>query len=62
MSTGKLKNMKFTVSHFWGEKLPTNNSEDRTPIMLGQAIAMDDEQTRQWTLWEACLNWKAMVK
>ena len=35
MSTGKLKNMKFKVSHFGSEKRPTNNSEDRIPTMLG---------------------------
>ena len=34
MSTGKLKNMKFKASHFWGEKRPTKNSEDRIPTMF----------------------------
>ena len=37
MSTSKLKNMKFKVSHLWGEKRPTKNSEDRIPTMLGPA-------------------------
>ena len=37
MSTGKLKNVKFKVSHFWGEKRPTKKSEDRIPTMLGPA-------------------------
>ena len=35
MSTGKLKNMKFNVSHFWGEQRPTKNSEDRIATMFG---------------------------
>ena len=42
MNTGKLKNMKFEVSHFWGEKRPTNNSEDRIPTMLGPAMISPD--------------------
>ena len=37
MSTGKLKNMKLMVSHFWGEKRPTKKSEDCIPTMLGPA-------------------------
>ena len=34
MSTGKLRNMMFKISHFWDEKRPTKKSEDRIPIML----------------------------
>ena len=37
MSTDKLKNMKFEVSHFRGEKRPTENSDDRIPTMFGAA-------------------------
>ena len=34
MSTGKLRNMMFKISHFWDEKRPTKKSEDRIPTML----------------------------
>ena len=34
MSTGKLRNMMFKISHFWDEKCPTKKSEDRIPTML----------------------------
>ena len=34
MSTGKLRNMMFKVSHFWDEKRPTKKSEDLIPTML----------------------------
>ena len=37
MSTGKLKNVNFNVSHFWGQKRPTLKSEDHIPTMLGPA-------------------------
>ena len=39
MNTSKLKNMKFKAFHFWGEKSPTNNFEDRIPTMLGPATS-----------------------
>ena len=34
MSTGKLRNVMFKISHFWDEKRPTKKSEDRIPTML----------------------------
>ena len=34
MSTGKLRNMMFKISHFWDEKRPTKKSEDLIPTML----------------------------
>ena len=34
MSTGKLRNMLFKISHFWDEKRPTKKSEDLIPTML----------------------------
>ena len=34
MSTGKLRNMMFKISHFWDDKRPTKKSEDRIPTML----------------------------
>ena len=37
MSTGKLKIMKFKVSHFWDGKRPTDKSGDIIPTMLGPA-------------------------
>ena len=34
MSTGKLRNMMFKISHIWDEKRPTKKSEDLIPTML----------------------------
>ena len=34
MSTGKLRNMMFKISHFWDEKRPTKKTEDRIPTIL----------------------------
>ena len=37
ISTSKLKNMKFMVYHFWGEKRPTKTNEYRIPTMFRPA-------------------------
>ena len=34
MSPGKLRNMMFKISHFWDEKRPTKETEDRIPTIL----------------------------
>ena len=48
MSTGKLKNMKFKVSHFCSEKRPTKKSEDRIPTMLGPATFVEESAGHWW--------------
>ena len=64
MSTGKLKNMKFKASHFWSEKRPTKNFEDRIPTMLGPAnISQDTPGIRcMWVVGRgvSCIHWQAV--